>query len=407
MSIPTVVVTVDVFESDGTALAGAIVKARMTGFDVYNDQIIDRVEESTTTNVSGRATLALFPNTLGQNDTAYVFTIRHPTTNRKLYATVAQVPNAACNLTDIADNVDSPAVSAPVVEDAGIVVRGDDGVYRVRELQAPAAGITITNPTGQDGNPTLVLANDLAALEGLATSGLAERTAVDTWVIAPLTAYAKALLSIATAALWRVGLGLEIGVNVQVYSLQVTNISALTPTDSNIIVGDGTTWVVESGATARTSLGAQAAHANLTSLSGITLTAAGLALLDDADAAAQRTTLGLANAALLNVEDQALTGGFVVTPKSLGTITTGTVTPDPGDRPLQYYVNGGAHTLAPSANKGSYIIDIINNGSAGAITTSGWTKVVGDSFNTTLLNQFRCTCSIGESGSLLSVQAMQ
>jgi len=32
-------------------------------------------------------------------------------------------------------------------------------------------------------------------------------------------------------------------------------INALTPTDSNFIVGDGTTWVAESGATARTSLG--------------------------------------------------------------------------------------------------------------------------------------------------------
>jgi hypothetical protein len=36
---------------------------------------------------------------------------------------------------------------------------------------------------------------------------------------------------------------------------QLTDIAALTPTDSNIIVGNGTTWVAESGATARTSLG--------------------------------------------------------------------------------------------------------------------------------------------------------
>ena len=35
----------------------------------------------------------------------------------------------------------------------------------------------------------------------------------------------------------------------------LTAIAALTPTDSNIIVGNGTTWVAESGATARTSLG--------------------------------------------------------------------------------------------------------------------------------------------------------
>lgn len=35
----------------------------------------------------------------------------------------------------------------------------------------------------------------------------------------------------------------------------VTNIEGLTPTNSNFIVGDGTNWVAESGATARTSLG--------------------------------------------------------------------------------------------------------------------------------------------------------
>lgn len=36
---------------------------------------------------------------------------------------------------------------------------------------------------------------------------------------------------------------------------QMDDIAGLTPTDSNIIVGNGTTWVAESGATARTSLG--------------------------------------------------------------------------------------------------------------------------------------------------------
>lgn len=36
---------------------------------------------------------------------------------------------------------------------------------------------------------------------------------------------------------------------------ELSAIAALTPTDSNIIVGDGSTWVAESGATARTSLG--------------------------------------------------------------------------------------------------------------------------------------------------------
>ena len=114
-----------------------------------------------------------------------------------------------------------------------------------------------------------------------------------------------------------------------------------------------------------------------------------------------------ATMAALNLEDQALTGGVVVTSKSLGTISSGTVTPDPGDRPLQHYTNGGAHTLGVSANAGSILVDITNNGSAGAITTSGFTKVTGDSFNTTNTNKFRCHISIGNGGSLLQVQALQ
>jgi hypothetical protein len=46
-----------------------------------------------------------------------------------------------------------------------------------------------------------------------------------------------------------------IGTDVQAYDADLTAIAALTPTDSNIIVGDGSTWVAESGDTARTSLG--------------------------------------------------------------------------------------------------------------------------------------------------------
>lgn len=36
---------------------------------------------------------------------------------------------------------------------------------------------------------------------------------------------------------------------------KLSDIGKLTPTDGNFIVGDGTTWVAESGATARTSIG--------------------------------------------------------------------------------------------------------------------------------------------------------
>jgi hypothetical protein len=68
----------------------------------------------------------------------------------------------------------------------GIVVQNGDTAYW-RSLTAPAAGITITNPNGVADNPTFALANDLAAVEGLITNGIAVRTADDTWATRTIT----------------------------------------------------------------------------------------------------------------------------------------------------------------------------------------------------------------------------
>ena len=48
----------------------------------------------------------------------------------------------------------------------------------------------------------------------------------------------------------------DIGATTQAWDAQLDDIAALAVTDGNVIVGDGTNWVAESGATARTSLGA-------------------------------------------------------------------------------------------------------------------------------------------------------
>lgn len=73
----------------------------------------------------------------------------------------------------------------------GLVTRTAADTYAQRTLTAPAAGITITNPAGIAGNPTFALANDLAGVEGLAANGIAARTAADTWAVRTMTGTAN------------------------------------------------------------------------------------------------------------------------------------------------------------------------------------------------------------------------
>ena len=58
-----------------------------------------------------------------------------------------------------------------------------------------------------------------------------------------------------TASGARASLDLEIGVDVQAYSAALTAIGSLTASDNGFIVGNGSAFIIESGSTARTSLG--------------------------------------------------------------------------------------------------------------------------------------------------------
>lgn len=63
----------------------------------------------------------------------------------------------------------------------GFVTRTAAGIYVSRTFVAPASGFSITNTDGVSGNVTFSLSNDLAALEGLNSTGFAVRTGSETW----------------------------------------------------------------------------------------------------------------------------------------------------------------------------------------------------------------------------------
>lgn len=129
-----------------------------------------------------------------------------------------------------------------------------------------------------------------------------------------------------------------------------------------------------------------------------------------APAAIGVTVQGYDAATLKSNISASLSVGYYDADSNQGTKSTGTFTPDPSTNPnMIYYTNGGAHTLAPwtATNKNAtMVIDIINGASSGAVTTTGWTKVDGDAFDTTSTSKFRCYASVGQAGSHLNVKKM-
>ena len=140
MSAPTVNVTIRLFEQDGDPIVGAVITAKADINDLYAGFIVP-VPTSATTDATGSAVIACFPNKpipsgLGLTGSTYRFK-GVTAAGRKVLDVLAQVPNVACNLDEI-------AVYEPL-----------PGVFAQQGPQGPAgpqgAASTVPGPTGPAG----------------------------------------------------------------------------------------------------------------------------------------------------------------------------------------------------------------------------------------------------------------
>ena len=83
---------------------------------------------------------------------------------------------------DAKQALDAGLTSISALSAIGILTQTADNVFAARTLAAPTVGLTITNPAGVAGNPTFALANGLASIEALATTGFVVQSGADTFI---------------------------------------------------------------------------------------------------------------------------------------------------------------------------------------------------------------------------------
>lgn len=105
-----------------------------------------------------------------------------------------------------------------------------------------------------------------------------------------------------------------------------------------------------------------------------------------------------------------ITGGFVQGVTDLGNVGSGTIDPTPSlGSNFLVLTNTGAFTLTGPTEGGQYnmVLGITNSATAGAVTFSSWTKVIGDSLTTTNGDKFMVYIHRNGGYTLASIVALQ
>lgn len=214
--------------------------------------------------------------------------------------------------------VSADLTSLAELDTTGIVSRIGDADYVTRTITA-GTGIGVTNGGGVAGNPTIAISDaELLALAGVTSAAdrLFYFTGSGTGALATLTSFGRSLVDDADAATARATLGAVIGTNVQAWDGDLDALAALSGTSTIYYRSGSAAWsAVTIGGLLSFSAGTlNIGDAELSALAGLIsaadklpyFTGAGTAaladfsafartLVDDADAATARATLGLGN----------------------------------------------------------------------------------------------------------------
>jgi hypothetical protein len=241
-----------------------------------------------------------------------------------------------------------PAGKAMLVFNNGTdVVEGITYITALETSTATIGTLTLTNDLAiaQGGTGASTADSALTNLGGT-TTGKAVFTAADAAAVrtaAGAGAVGGSVFTAATAATAQQAMDTEVGVDVQAYDADLTALGGLAKTDGNFIVGNGTTWVAESGATARTSLGL-GTLATLSTVNAATIT-------DNSVGAAE-----------LNVPGNGTAGQYLASDGD-GTMTWTTLVAGGGFSSMQVFTSPGTWTNPGNITKVK--VTVVGGGGAG------------------------------------------
>ena len=252
---------------------------------------------------------------------------------------------------------------------------GGTGQTSLDDIVAGSNKVSITNGTGTviGGDATIDITESNLDLGNM--GGTADLTSQVTGVL-PI---ANGGTGGANAGAARTALGLAIGSDVQAYDAQLADVAGLTPADGAIIIGDGSNFTTESGATARTSLGL--GTGDTPTFNGAAMGSAAITGVADPsnaqDAATKAYVDGLVGAGSITQALGADTGS--------GTVSLGSQT---------LTISGTSNAITTAASGQAITIDIADNptftGNAtitGNLTVQGTTTTV-NSTEITIQNAF-------------------